>query len=123
PEPERAGLAVAHGPLELALDRRPLRRDLHDVAVAHLLEEERAVGNAHPRVVVRRPRGRPVVEAEEDEREEDEPPAEAPPPLPRRLRRRAAARRLDAPARVLRRRFLGGRLLPLWAHTASMRGR
>src|SRR5581483_9675143 len=43
-EPRRlcTGVALRNG--ERSLDRRPLRRDRRDVAVAHLLEEVRAVG-------------------------------------------------------------------------------
>jgi hypothetical protein len=48
--------SVDHLLVERALDRRALRRDLLDVAHGHLLQEERAVGNADAGRRLRRPR-------------------------------------------------------------------
>ena len=56
---------------ERALDRRALRRDLLDVARAHLIEEERAVRNADAGRRLRRPRAEVEVEGQQREGEED----------------------------------------------------
>ena len=78
--------------LERALDVRPLRRDLVDVARLHLLEEERAVRDPYPRL-------RPHYAAREEEvtreqnDEENDPARARPVPRASWLRRRRVARR------------------------------
>src|SRR5581483_1772812 len=83
----RAGVALAL--LERALDRGPLRRDRAHVAVAHLLEEERAVRHADARRRLRRARAEPEVEGEQAEHGEEEGPAR---PEARPARRGGAGR-------------------------------
>src|SRR5439155_2263722 len=78
---------------ERALDRRALRRDLLDVTLPHLLEEERAVRNADAGRRLSRPRAKVEVQDQKREGEEDPPGARAKAGLLRRRRRRSARRR------------------------------
>ena len=73
----RLGTVIAQRLGERALDGRALRGDLGNVAGAHLREEERAVGDAHARLRLRRLLAGPVVEGEQDDSEHDPPGARA----------------------------------------------
>ena len=86
----RLRVLEGHVLLERPLDVRALGRDLLDVARPHLLQEERAVRDADPRLGPHRPRGDEQVECEQHE-EEDDPAGRDPEPgtLGRRRRRSA----------------------------------
>src|SRR5205085_2712630 len=114
-EQTRVLVAVVHGLLQLPLDGGSPRGDLGNVPGPDRLHEERAVRDPDAGLVLRRARGRPVVEAEQDHREQDEPPPE---PRPVRLLRGASAGRVDPPTWVLRRLLRRARaLLRVDAHS------
>ena len=77
---------------ERALDGGALRRDLLDVPARHLLEEERAVRDAHPRLRPHRAAAEEEVDAEHDQAEDD-PARTRSVPRAYGLRRRRVARR------------------------------
>jgi hypothetical protein len=72
PEPRRRLRVLERHLLpERALDVRPLRRDLLDVALLHLIQEKRAVWDTHPRLGLHRPGADEQVEREQHEEEDD----------------------------------------------------
>src|SRR5262249_31207135 len=92
---------VALGDLEGALDRGALRRDRDHVAVADLLQEERAVGDTDPGRRLHRARAQPVVDREQTN--DDEQPARVEAEARAARRRRAVPRgRRRRPWRRLR---------------------
>src|SRR6185437_16502126 len=90
---------------ERALNRRSFGGDLLDVAIVHLLQEERGVGHADPGLRLRRARAGVVVDREQPDDESDPPPADPESrPLLRGLGRRpgwlSQPRRTMPPLRV-----------------------
>ena len=72
PEPRRRlRVLVRHRLLERALDVRSLGGDLRDVAGFHLLEEQRAVRDAHPGSWLHRPAAEEEVQRQQDDEEGD----------------------------------------------------
>ena len=88
----RLRAAVALLLRERSLDRCALRRDLGNATRSNLLEEERAVRDAHSRLRLGRARADPEIEREQHEREEDPTPTESEARPLRGSRRRARRR-------------------------------
>ncbi len=102
PEPRRRlRVLVAHRLLERALDIRSLGGDLRDVAGFDLLEEQRAVRDAHPGSWLHRPAAEEEVERQQNDEEGNPPAARAVPRAPGATRSRAGrGRRRRLPRRV-----------------------